>query len=184
MERALVELARGGDQDAYEALVHLAADRLYGIAYRILREPAAAEDALQNALVAIWEDLPELRDPDRFDAWSYRLVVRASYREAARGRRWSRDARVVRILPALVVPDDADRIGNRDALDVAFRRLTPDHRAVVVLHFYLGLQPTEIAASLGIPVGTAGSRLHYALRELRGAFEADARGVATWRPTA
>jgi RNA polymerase sigma-70 factor (ECF subfamily) len=182
VDRELVEQAQQGDQEAFTALVHLSADRLYAIACRILRDADRAEDALQQALVDIWDDLPSLRDPDKFDAWSYRLVVRASYREARRERRWT--ARIRRVA---IDPVDTDRISTiavRDELEQGFRQLTPEHRAVLVLHYFVGLPVSEIADTLGIPVGTAGSRLHYAVRSLRAAFEADARSVAAWRNTA
>ena len=181
MERELVERARAGDQEAFEAVVNLVSDRLYAIAYRILRDRDRAEDALQGALVRMWDDLPGLRDPDRFDAWSYRLVVHASYREAQRERRWS--SRIRRIAVDPLVEGGFARIAERDELEQGFRRLTPEHRAVLVLHFFLGLPVAEIAETLGIPAGTAGSRLHYAVRSLRAACEADSRGVAAWRTT-
>jgi len=176
VQRELVEQAQRGDQEAFAALAHLAADRLYAIAYRILRDADRAEDALQQALIAAWDDLPGLRDPDRFDAWTYRLVVRASYREAQRERRWTAQVRVIPI-DRSADPDPAADVAARDELERGFRRLTPEHRAVLVLHHYAGLPVTEIAETLGIPVGTAGSRLHYATRSLRAALEADARGV-------
>lgn len=183
MERELVEQAQRGDQEAFAALVRGSAGRLYAIAYRILRDPDRAEDALQQALVATWEDLPNLRDPDRFEAWTYRLVARASYREARRERRW--DGRVRPILADGAVSDDrTSEVATRDELERGFRRLTPEHRAVVVLRYFVGLPIPEIAETLGIPVGTAGSRLHHAVRSLRAAVEADARGVVAWRPTA
>jgi RNA polymerase sigma-70 factor (ECF subfamily) len=94
----------------------------------------------------------------------------------------------------VVVADQADRRGppveggfawvaEREELERGFRRLTPEHRAVLVLHFFLGLPVAEIAETLGIPAGTAGSRLHYAVRSLRAACEADSRRVAAWRTT-
>lgn len=176
VQRELVEQAQRGDQEAFAALAHLAADRLYAVAYRILRDADRAEDALQQALIAAWDDLPGLRDPDRFDAWTYRLIVRASYREAERERRWTAQVRVIPI-DRSGDPDPAAEVAARDELERGFRRLTPEHRAVLVLHHYAGLPVTEIAETLGIPVGTAGSRLHYATRSLRAALEADARGV-------
>lgn len=180
VQRELVEQAQRGDPEAFAALVRLSADRLYAIAYRILRDPDRAEDALQQTLVDVWEDLPSLRDPDRFDAWTWRLVVRASCREARRGRRMS-----VAVRPILddgpAIEDQTSRIASRDELEQGFRRLTPEHRAVLVLHYFVGLPLAEIAETLGIPVGTAGSRLHYAVRSLRAAFEADERGVIAWR---
>ncbi len=182
MERELVVRAQRGDAEAFDALVHAASDRLYGIAYRILRDPDRAEDALQLALVRIWDDLPHLRDPEKFDAWSYRLVVHASYREAGRERRWT--GRVRQIGPDPTSDDDSTRVAVIDELERGFRRLTPEHRAVLVLHYFVGLPVSEVAETLGIPVGTAGSRLHYAVRDLRAAFDADARGAGAWRTTA
>jgi RNA polymerase sigma-70 factor (ECF subfamily) len=181
VERELVEQAQRGDREAFAALVHLTADRLYGIAYRILRESDQAEDALQSALIDLWDDLPSLRDPDRFEAWTYRLIARASYREARRGRRWT--AKVRRIVVAPEPSDDGglDQLVLHDEMERAFRQLTPEHRAVVVLHYFVGLPLTEVADALGVPVGTAGSRLHYAVRGLRAAFDADARRVVAWR---
>ena len=182
MELNLVERAQRGDAEAFQALVHECADRLYAIAHRILREPDRAEDALQQALIRIWEDLPGLRDPAKFDAWTYRLVVHASYREAKRERRWTSRVREITVEPA--ESDCTQTVIDRDELDRAFRRLTPEHRAVLVLRYFIGQPIDEVAETLGIPVGTAGSRLHYAVRSLRAAFEADARGVIAWRTTA
>ena len=179
MDRELVERARSGDVAAFEAVVRRSSDRLYAIAYRILRDRDRADDALQVALVRMWDDLPSLRDPDRFDAWSYRLVVHASYREAQRERRCSSRVQQIAVDPG--AEDETASIADRDLLEQGFRRLTPEHRAIIVLHYYVGLPVAEIADSLGIPAGTAGSRLHYAVRSLRAACEADARGVVAWR---
>jgi RNA polymerase sigma-70 factor (ECF subfamily) len=182
VERELVVRAQRGDADAFDAIVRSASDRLYGIAYRILRDADRAEDALQLALVRIWDDLPGLRDPAKFDAWSYRLVVHASYREAGQERRWT--GRVRQIVADPASEDHASSVASRDELERGFRRLTPEHRAVLVLHYFVGLSLPEVAEALGIPAGTAGSRLHYAVRELRAAFEADARGAVARRITA
>lgn len=176
MERDLVERAAGGDRDAFESLVRLSASRLFAIAYRILRDHHLAEDALQGTFITIWDELPRLRDPDRFDAWSYRLIVRTS---TAQARRERRGGPVVRLLPtdadASRAPDELGSIADRDQLERGFRRLSPDQRAILVLQHYVGLPLAEIADVLGIPVGTAGSRLHYATRVLRAALDADAR---------
>jgi RNA polymerase sigma-70 factor (ECF subfamily) len=182
MQHDLVEQAQRGDPEAFQALVCGASNRLYAIAWRILRDPDRAEDALQQALIQIWEDLPYLRDPERFDAWTYRLVVHTSYREARRERRWTSRVREI-----LVDPPGDDRVGaviDRDEVETGFRRLTPEHRAVLVLHYYIGLPVSEIAETLGVPIGTARSRLHHAVRNLRAAFEADDRVVAAWRTPA
>ena len=181
MQRELVERAQRGDAQAFGALVSESGDRLYAIAYRILRDVDRAEDALQEALIHIWDDLPKLREPERFDAWSYRLVVHASYRLARRERRLS--AKVREIPDVLGHADDVSDVVDRDEIERTFRRLTPEHRAVLVLRYYIGLPVNEIAEVLEIPVGTAGSRLHYAERSLRAALEADARKDVAWRAT-
>jgi RNA polymerase sigma-70 factor (ECF subfamily) len=175
--RDVVERAARGDQDAFAALVRMTSGRLYAIAYRILRDQYHAEDALQQALVTIWDQLPRLRDPDRFDAWTYRLIVRAST-SLARGER----APTVPLLPddadRSVAPDQYGGVADRDQLERGFRRLTAEQRAVLVLQHYVGLSQAEIADVLGIAVGTAGSRIHYAARALRAAIEADTRSTS------
>jgi len=178
----LVERARAGDQDAFAALASQHVDRCYSLAYRILRDPQRAQDATQQALIGAWRDLPRLRDVDRFEAWLHRLVVNACYADSRADRRWT--ARVRLISDDSSVPDTAVSVADRDQLERGFRRLSPEQRAVVVLHHYLGYPLTEIAESLGIPVGTARSRLHYATRQLRAALDADARVVTSGERTA
>jgi RNA polymerase sigma-70 factor, ECF subfamily len=173
VDRELVERACSGDQAAYGDLVRERVRPLLGVAYRILRDQDAAEDAVQTALVRIWRDLSRLRDPDRFEAWSLRIVVRTSL-DIARSDRWHRSMRIVpSIEPS--APDAARATSIRDELDGAFRRLSPEHRAVVVLHHHLGYSIGEIAEILGVPYGTVGSRLHHALRELRSTLTRDER---------
>ncbi len=171
MDRDLVERARSGDQEAFADLVHQVSDSLFGVARRILRDPGLAEDVLQNALVTIWRKLPHLREPDRFEAWAYRILINACYADAPRNRRW---AATVRVLPVgrADQADEYQAISDRDELDRAFRRLPLDQRAVFVLHHHVGLPLVAVAETLGIPDGTARSRLHYATRALRAAFEA------------
>lgn len=179
MQRDLVERAASGDHDAFEGLVRLSANRLFAIAYRILHDHHLAEDAVQQSLITIWDELPRLRDPERFEAWSYRLVVRASVAAAKRQRRAPAGSTIVRLLPddadASPGPDDIDSIADRDQIERGFRQLKPDQRSVLALHHQAGLSAAEIADVLGIPVGTANSRLHYATRALRAILEADAR---------
>jgi RNA polymerase sigma-70 factor (ECF subfamily) len=170
---ALVERARAGDEEAFASLARAAGDRLLAIAFRILRDLGLAEDAVQQTLVLAWRELPSLRDVDRFDAWLRRLLVNACYREARRGRHWTTN---VRILPdSASTTDDYDTVVERDQLDRGFRRLPPEQRAVFVFHHYLGLTLIEVAAELGVPLGTVKSRLHYATNTLRAALEADSR---------
>jgi RNA polymerase sigma-70 factor (ECF subfamily) len=170
--------AQGGDREAFALRVHATSDRLYAIATRILRDGDLAEDALQGALVTAWRQLPTLRDPARFEAWIRRLLVHACYAEARRRRSWTTNVRVLPV-DGPVGPDGLLSIVERDALDRAFRRVSIEQRAVFVLHHHLGLSLVEIAETLGIPAGTARSRLHYATRLLRAAIEADAAPVVT-----
>ena len=177
LDRDLVQLAQRGDREAFAILARTHGDRLMSIAQRILRDVGRAEDAVQQTLVIAWRELPRLRDPDRFDAWIQRLLVNASYAEARRQKTWNAN---VRVLPATELGggDEGLSIDNRDRLERGFRRLPPDQRAILVFTHFLGLTPTEIAERLGIPVGTARSRLHYAHRAMRAAIEADERPVA------
>ena len=173
MQTDLVVRAQRGDREAFADLAAGMADRLLAVARRILRDLDRAEDATQQALVTIWRDLPQLRDPGRFDAWSYRLLVRACYAEGRRERRWSPN---LRLLPA-DEPMALDGIGaviDRDELERGFRLLSVEQRAAVVLHHYLDLPADRVAELLGVPVGTIHSRLHYAMRKLRAALDADA----------
>lgn len=172
VDRDLVEQARSGDRDAFAHLVHGVSDRLYAVAFRILRDTGLAEDALQNALVSAWRELPRLREPDRFDAWMYRVLVNSCYIEARRRRQWTVHVRAIPDAADASAPDPSRLTVDRDELERAFRRLPLGQRSVFVLHHYLGFSLVEIAETLGIPPGTARSRLHYATRTLRAALEA------------
>ncbi|HEU4673145.1 MAG TPA: sigma-70 family RNA polymerase sigma factor [Candidatus Limnocylindrales bacterium] len=179
----LVERARAGDREAFAGLAQLHADRMFSIARRILRDFELAEDAVQEALVAAWRELPRLRDAERFEAWLTRIVVHRCYAMSKTTR--ARSA-VRRLDPGQDVPgpDALSALHDRDELERGFRRLPIGHRAVLVLHHYVGLEPTDIAEALGIPPGTVRSRLHYAHRALRAALEADARLPIAGGPTA
>ena len=177
MDTDLVILAQHGDKGAFGLIAAEIADRFLAVSRRILRDIDLAEDATQQALLAIWRDLPGLRDPARFDAWSYRLLVRACYAEGRRSRTWSPN---LRALPA----DEPARAGEldaviyRDQLETAIRRLSGDHRTVLVLHYYADIPVDRVAQILEIPVGTAHSRLHHAMRAMRAALDADERPAA------
>jgi RNA polymerase sigma-70 factor, ECF subfamily len=177
MDRDLVEAAQRGDQSAFVDLVESRGDRLFAIAQRILRDVDRAEDALQDALVIAWRDLRDLRDPDRFDPWVHRLLTRVCIEQAQRERRRTTNLRVL-TYDAAPARDDLLSVADRDQLDRAFRRLVPEERAMLVLRYYVGYEPTEIAELLGKPAGTVRSRLHHANRAMRAALEADNRAAA------
>jgi RNA polymerase sigma-70 factor (ECF subfamily) len=182
VQRVLVALAKAGDEEAFSDLARVVGDGLMAIAYRILRDTHRAEDAVQEALVTAWRELPTLRDDDRFDAWLRRLLVHACYAEAKRSRRWAAN---IRVLPTdgSTGQDDLQLVDDRDQLEHGFRRLSPEQAAIFVLHHYVGLTLPEIAEELGVPLGTVKSRLHYSTRTLRATLDADARiAMSSERP--
>ena len=174
MDRVLVERAMAGDHEAFSELTRLSIAKLYAVARLILRDSEKAEDATQEALVAAWRRLATLRDPDRFDAWMRRLLVHACYREAAQSRRRLHIETSVRPL-AGSGPDPGLALADQDQLERGFKRLSPEQRALIVLHFYLGLPMQETAEAVGLPVGTVKSRLSRATQQMRAALDADAR---------
>jgi RNA polymerase sigma-70 factor, ECF subfamily len=183
VETELIERARHGDREAFGRLIAPRAPSLLATAQRILRDLDAAEDVTQDALVTAWTKLRRLRDPQRFDGWLRRILVHACYDECRRRR-------VVRVHAGELRPDDEageadlEAVTERDGVERAFRRLTAEQRAILVLRFYLALRPAEIAADLGIPVATVRTRLFHACRAMRAAVEADARSqpIGVWLP--
>ena len=168
----LVERARQGDRHAFADLARASGARLDATARLILRDPDLAQDAVQETLIRAWRSLPGLRDPAAFDHWLHSLVVRACIDLIRRRRRRVIEVDVDPILEPRI-HDDVGRIADRDQLDRALARLEPEARAVVVLHFYLDRPLPEVAAMLGIPVGTAKSRLHRSMGMLRSSLAID-----------
>ena len=165
MDPALVRRAQRGDVEAFTELIAERIEPMSRTATAIIGNPADARDAVQEALASIWRSLPSLRDPDRFEAWSMRIVVHASRRVASRRRRvsvreLSTEPSTGDLKPTGEAPIEA--VVGRLALERAFDRLDPDARTILVLH-HLDERPlAEIAAVLGVPVGTVKSRLHAA----------------------
>ena len=176
MDRSLVEQAQRGDREAFTSLAFALSDRLFVVAHRILRDFDSAGDALQVTLLRLWRDLPSLRDPDLIEAWAYRVLVRACHDQLRKQRR---KPAALHLLPVDdSEPDASVAVADREQLERAFRTLSAEQRAAVVLQYYRGLTLDEIAEILHVPVGTVRSRLHYAKRALRAAIEADARKPA------
>jgi RNA polymerase sigma-70 factor (ECF subfamily) len=179
MDRQLVERAQRGDRAAFGTLAASSIGTLDRLARLMTRDQERAKDAVQEALIKAWRDLPGLRDPDRFEAWLRRLLVRSCIDELRRGRRMSFDVELIE-LHHPTMDDAAEHLADRDALERAFRRLDPEQRALIVLRFYQGLAVEDIADALHIPSGTVKSRLSRTLSALRAAIEADGRsGVLT-----
>jgi RNA polymerase sigma-70 factor (ECF subfamily) len=174
MNPELVMRAQQGDQSAFEAIVVTSHSRLLRIAHGILRDPATADDATQQALIDIWRWLPRLRDPAKYDGWSYRILVHACYAEAKRRPGWLPDSELEEAdEPRL--GDPYGTVTDRDQLERGFRHLSMEHRAVIVMRYLLDLPMEQVAEALDIPIGTVGSRLNRAMHALRASLEADAR---------
>ncbi len=174
MHAELVAQAKRGDHEAFDSLARLTGDRCMAIAFRILRDYDLADDAVQSALLTAWREIRTLRDPALFEPWLHRILTNACYSEARRRTRWSEGIRLMPVEP-VHGPDEYQAVDNRDQFERAFRRLTVEQRAVLVFHHYLGLPLPEVAARIGIPVGTVKSRMHHAKQALRAILEADAR---------
>jgi RNA polymerase sigma-70 factor (ECF subfamily) len=168
-QRDLVERAGKGDHDAFAELVGATIARLEAAARLILRDPELARDVVQEAYIRAWRDLPGLRDPDRFDAWLHRLAVNCSLDALRRRRRRPIEVELTASTPQWM-RDPTGIVADRDELDAGFRRLSPDLRAILVLHYYVGMSMPMVAKTLGIPLGTAQSRLNRALNGIRRAM--------------
>ena len=156
---------------AFERLVEDRLDATYRLARLILRDVQEAEDATHDAFARAWRDHSRLRDPDRFDAWFNRIVVNTCRDRLRRQSHRRHDPLDRAAEPA--APHDADSaLSNRDALERAFAGLNADQRIAVVLRYYRDLPVEQIARTVGSPVGTVRSRLHYALGHLRSALDA------------
>ena len=176
MDPDLVVRAQRGDLGAFEALAIAMHARLFRTAHGILRDRAAADDVTQQALIQIWRDIGSLRDPTRFEGWSYRVLVNGCRDEIKRRRRW-----IASGSSQAEARDGKDAIGSvldRDELSRGFARLSVDHRTVIVLRYLMDLSVEATAEALGVSSGTVASRLNRALSALRAALEADARPTA------
>ena len=172
VDAEVVRRARGGDREAFDLVILAVIDRLFAIARLSLRDMDAAEDAVQEALVRCWRDLPSLRDPNRFESWMYRLLMHAVVDQSRRSRRYQAKVRLLPTEPS--EPDASTEVADREVLEHAFRRLSVNQRTMVVLHHYVGLTVQDAAAALSIPVGTAKSRLFYGMEALRSVIDEDA----------
>jgi len=179
----LVIRARSGDNGAFTEIVASIARRFHGVAFAILRDPSLADDAAQAAMVNVWRDLPRLRDPGRFDAWAYRILLNACYGEGRRAR-WRGVEFNQEPVPTTTAPDVLYAVVDRDQLERGFRQLSVDQRAVLVTHYFMDLPSDEAADVLDIPLGTYKSRLHRAIGAMRALLDADARPPAAMTPTA
>ena len=172
MDRDLILRVQQGDKRAFDSLALADYPRLFRVAHGILRDRSHAEDATQQAYLDIWRNIQRLRDPAKFEVWSYRLLVHACYAEAKRTPKWLPDTAV----PLPREPRAADAFGSvidRDELEHGFRQLSVDHRVVIVLHYLLDMTLEQVADTLGVPKGTVNSRLSRGMDAMRQAMGAD-----------
>jgi RNA polymerase sigma-70 factor (ECF subfamily) len=178
---AHVEQARAGDRYAFEVLVEQRLHQTFRTACAILGNEADGQDATQESFVQAWRNLPRLRDPASFDAWFGRIIVNAC-RQVLRSRR----RRSLREIPTTDLFDPLEgvetsdpaldeRAASSDALERAFEQLSIHHRAILVRHHLEHQAVAEIASDLGIPAGTAKSRLHAARQALERALKVELR---------
>jgi RNA polymerase sigma-70 factor (ECF subfamily) len=176
----LVERAQAGDRDAFEALLERWLAASLRTAYAIVGSEADARDATQDAFLQAWRELPRLRDPGSFDAWFNRILVNRCRTLRHRGRRTTVREIHLSTLPETSEPASADPPGDDgavspDAFEHAFRRLSTQDRTILALHHLQHKPLADVAAGLGIPVGTAKSRLFAARKALERALEAELR---------
>lgn len=168
MDRKTVRLAIDGDRGAFSALMREAAPRQFAMATLILHDVTLAEDAVQESFIAAWQGLAALRDAEAWEAWLYRLTVRACFRVVRRERRRRRVELHAVAPPETAAQEDTTRdSAERDELIGELNRLPMEQRAVVVLRYYADLPLDRVADILGVPVGTAKSRQHRALAAMR-----------------
>jgi RNA polymerase sigma-70 factor (ECF subfamily) len=178
-DRSLADRARHGDLDAFEELMHARLDAIYRLSFAIVGNEPDARDSTQEAFIAAWRRIRELREPDRFEAWLQRIAVNAARMTLrARGRRRVREIPAGDVAALAMVSDGTTaRIDRSDAnvLGAALDRLSFDQRSILVLHHLEGLGLAELAETLGIPIGTVKSRLHTARAALGSALASEDR---------
>ena len=178
-ETMLIRTAQRGDVDAFNLLVLKYQDMLYRIAWRILHDEFAADDAAQNAMIQAFKNIKSFRGGS-FKSWLARVTVNASYDELRRWRRqpsvsleqvnsegdeiesplWMRD-------PAAGPQEAVESSEMRDAIHHCLQDLVPEYRTVVVLVDIEGMSYEEAAQAARIPVGTVKSRLARARMQIR-----------------
>jgi RNA polymerase sigma-70 factor, ECF subfamily len=156
---------------AFSSLLDRSIDRSYRLATVILGNRVDAEDAVADATLRAWQHVTSLREPARFDAWFSRILVNVC-RDRLRQRH---DGPAVLGFDPPSPLDAFSESVERAALQEALAKISPEHRAVVALHYLEGMTVEQIAEHVGARKGTVKSRLHYGVAELRAAYEAAAR---------
>jgi RNA polymerase sigma-70 factor (ECF subfamily) len=164
----LVSRAKNGDRSAFDHLVGPLVEPAFRLAYGMLHDRNAAEDAVQEAAIRSWRKLNNLRPGTEMRPW-FLAIVANQCRTIARGRWWS----VLRLDDPVgsASTEFEDEFVRSADVRAALRKLSPDHREVLVLHYYLDLPLEEVAAIAGVPIGTVKSRINRGIAAMRPFFE-------------
>jgi RNA polymerase sigma-70 factor, ECF subfamily len=176
---ALIDRARGGDHEAFAAVVRLYDAKLRGLAFRVRGDRDRMDDALQEAYVRAFRALPRFRGDARMGTWLFRITYNACLDELARGRKVTYVPLDELVEQASEEPQPGDDLAYRSEFATALRALPEDERAVVFLVDVQGFDYAGAAEIVGVPVGTVASRLNRARLSLRRALRARAGGSAT-----
>jgi RNA polymerase sigma factor (sigma-70 family) len=164
----LIRRAKDGDRAAFDDLIGPLVGQGFRLAYGMLHDRQAAEDAVQEAAIRSWRKLGNLRPGTEMRPW-FLAIVANQCRTIARGRWWSVLRLDLTSGPSSGAPED-EVVRGAD-VRAALRKLSPEHREVLVLHYYLDLPLDEVAAVARIPVGTAKSRINRGIAAMRPFFE-------------
>jgi RNA polymerase sigma-70 factor (ECF subfamily) len=161
--------AQSGDADALNELLKVVQAPLYRYILSMVREEQLAEDILQEVFLRIYRKLGYLREPEVFRSWAYQIATRETFRHLRRERQWAeqvRDEAALKMIPAPPAREEfaPELVAQLPAL---VARVSPASRAVLVLYYLHEMSLGEVAAVLGIPLGTVKSRLSYGLESLR-----------------
>jgi RNA polymerase sigma-70 factor, ECF subfamily len=179
---ALLDRAASGDAVAFDGVIGPRLDRLFRMAVAITRSESNARDAVQEACVSAWRELPRLRDRDRFDSWLAQILVNACRMQLRRQRR--RTVREIAVDESSESPaahagfatrEHGDQVAEAELIRRAFGRLDADVRTLLVLHYQEEMPLAEIARVTGSPVGTVKWRLSNARKALERALEVERR---------
>jgi len=170
-ESSWIERARAGDERAFALLVDRHRDRAYSLALRMLRSPAEAEEAAQDAFVRVWRALPSFRGESKFSTWLHRIVVRRCLdRSAVLRTRRGRETELEHAPEPATGPDPAsDPVVRMRARRLAelMSELTETQRVVVTLFYHQDRSLEDVARTLGLPENTVKTHLHRARAALR-----------------
>ena len=170
-ETLLLRRAREGDREAVGLLFDRSHGKIFALAFQILRNREAAEDAAQEILLRAFEKMPQFRGESEFSTWLYRLALNYCL-EQKRGLARREALLEARIEAPAPVEGHARRVETRLGLEAALDALPDDLRITLILREWHGLSYDEIALVLRVPLGTVRSRLHEARKRFQAIWEA------------